>query len=174
MIIFCNCHLNLNTFQIVCHKATSQENVMGFQIQIWLPVMKQDIISFMSTVEDTRTKSIFQVKSSWALLSFRYMWGHTVERNVVPHRTTVLHKYRHTTRVWTTGELGGARLPLIRHGLPWKSDLWNFGGSQKILTMCYFDVQFQFGVMWSSWIIMCKIAKISFNAWRRFKPNSLQ
>ncbi len=30
-----------------------------------------------------------QVKSSWALLSFRYMWGHTVERNVVPHRTTV-------------------------------------------------------------------------------------
>ncbi len=77
-------------------------------------------------------------------------------------------------RVRTTGELGGARLPLIRHGLPWKSDLWNFGGSQKILTMCYFDVQFQFCVMWSSWIIMCKIAKISFNAWRRFKPNSLQ
>ncbi len=38
------------------------------------------------------------------------------------------------TRVRTTGELGGARLPLIRHGLPWKSDLWNFGGSQKILT----------------------------------------
>ncbi len=37
---------------------------------------------------------IYQVKSSWALLSFRYMWGHTVERNVVPHRTTVLHKYR--------------------------------------------------------------------------------
>ncbi len=34
MIIFCNCHLNLNIFQIVCHKATSQENVMGFQIQI--------------------------------------------------------------------------------------------------------------------------------------------
>ncbi len=32
--LFCNCHLNLNTFQIVCHKATSQENVMGFQIQI--------------------------------------------------------------------------------------------------------------------------------------------
>ncbi len=55
MIIFCNCHLNLNNFQIVCHKATSQENVMGFQIQIWLPVMKQDIISYMSTVEDTRT-----------------------------------------------------------------------------------------------------------------------
>ncbi len=59
MIIFCNCHLNLNNFQIVCHKATSQENVMGFQIQIWLPVMKQDIISYMSTVEDTRTKSMF-------------------------------------------------------------------------------------------------------------------
>ncbi len=38
-----------------------------------------------------------QVKSSWALLSFRYMWGHTVERDAVPHRTTVLHKYRHTT-----------------------------------------------------------------------------
>ncbi len=34
MIIFCNCHLNLNHFQIVCHKATFQENVMGFQIQI--------------------------------------------------------------------------------------------------------------------------------------------
>ncbi len=61
MIIFCNCHLNLNNFQIVCHKATSQENVMGFQIQIWLPVMKQEIISFMSTVEDTRTKSMFIV-----------------------------------------------------------------------------------------------------------------
>ncbi len=34
---------------------------MGFQIQIWLPVMKQDIISYMSTVEDTRTKSVFIV-----------------------------------------------------------------------------------------------------------------
>ncbi len=34
MMIFCNCHLNLNNFQIVCHKAPSQENVMGFQIQI--------------------------------------------------------------------------------------------------------------------------------------------
>ncbi len=34
IILFCNCHLNLNNFQIVCHKATSQENVMGFQIQI--------------------------------------------------------------------------------------------------------------------------------------------
>ncbi len=32
--LFCNCHLNLNNFQIVCHKAASQENVMGFQIQI--------------------------------------------------------------------------------------------------------------------------------------------
>ncbi len=27
---------------------------MGFQIQIWLPVMKQDIISYMLNVEDTR------------------------------------------------------------------------------------------------------------------------
>ncbi len=28
-----------------------------------------------------------------------YVWttGHTVERIVVPHRTTVLHEYRHTT-----------------------------------------------------------------------------
>ncbi len=59
MIIFCNCHLNLNHFQIGCHKATSQENVMGFQIQIWPLVMKQDIISYMSTVEDTRTKIMF-------------------------------------------------------------------------------------------------------------------
>ncbi len=59
MIVFCNCHLNLNHFQFFCHKATSQENVMGFQIQIWLAVMKQDIIEFMSTVEDTRTKSMF-------------------------------------------------------------------------------------------------------------------
>ncbi len=33
MIIFCNCHLNQNNFQIVCHKATSQEHVMGFQIR---------------------------------------------------------------------------------------------------------------------------------------------
>ncbi len=39
-----------------------------------------------------------QVKPSWALLSFRYMCGHTVGRDVVPHRTTVLHKYRYTTR----------------------------------------------------------------------------
>ncbi len=28
-----------------------------------------------------------QVKASQVLLSFRYMWVHTVERNVVPHRT---------------------------------------------------------------------------------------
>ncbi len=32
---------------------------MGFQIQIWIPLMKQDIISYMSTVEDNRTKSMF-------------------------------------------------------------------------------------------------------------------
>ncbi len=31
--------------------------------------------------------------SSWALLSFHYMCGHIVGRDVVPHRTTVLHKY---------------------------------------------------------------------------------
>ncbi len=31
---------------------------MGFQIQIWLPVMKQDIILYMFNVEDTRTKSM--------------------------------------------------------------------------------------------------------------------
>ncbi len=31
---------------------------MGFQIQIWLPVMKQDIISYMFNVEDTKTKSM--------------------------------------------------------------------------------------------------------------------
>ncbi len=59
MIIFCNCHLNLNNFQMICHKAGSQENVMGFLIQICLHVMKQDIISNMSTVEDTRTKCMF-------------------------------------------------------------------------------------------------------------------
>ncbi len=34
MIIFCNCHLNPNHFEIVCHEATSQKNVMGFQIKI--------------------------------------------------------------------------------------------------------------------------------------------
>ncbi len=45
MIIFC--HLNLNNFQIVCHKATSQENVMGFQFK-YDCVMKQNIILFMS------------------------------------------------------------------------------------------------------------------------------
>ncbi len=39
-----------------------------------------------------------QVKSSWALLSFRYMCGHIAGRDVVSHRTTVLHKYRYTTR----------------------------------------------------------------------------
>ncbi len=53
MIIFCSCHLNLSTFQIVCHKETFQENVIGFQIQIWLHFMKQDIILYMSTVEET-------------------------------------------------------------------------------------------------------------------------
>ncbi len=56
------------SFQIVCHKATSQENVMGFQIQIWLPVMKQDIISYMFNVDDTKTKSM--------LLAF---WETTIE-----------------------------------------------------------------------------------------------
>ncbi len=65
MITFCNCHLNLNNFLIVCHKATSQENVVGFQNQIWLPVMKQDIILFMSTVEDTRTKIMFIMHNNW-------------------------------------------------------------------------------------------------------------
>ncbi len=40
----------------------------------------------------------YQVKSSRALLSFRYMCGHIAGRDVVPHRTTVLHKYRYTTR----------------------------------------------------------------------------
>ncbi len=34
MIIFCNCHLKLNHFLIVCHKATFEENIMCFQIQI--------------------------------------------------------------------------------------------------------------------------------------------
>ncbi len=43
MIIFCNYHLNLTNFQIVCHISTSQENVMEFQIKIWPSVMKQDI-----------------------------------------------------------------------------------------------------------------------------------
>ncbi len=46
-----NCHLNLNNFQIVCHKATCY----GFSNSN----MKQDIISYTSTVEDTRTKSTF-------------------------------------------------------------------------------------------------------------------
>ncbi len=39
----------------------------------------------------------FQVKSSQVKLSFiviPLLWGHTVEGNVMPHRTTVLHKYR--------------------------------------------------------------------------------
>ncbi len=34
IIIFCNCHLNLNNCKIVCHKATSQDNVMDFLIKI--------------------------------------------------------------------------------------------------------------------------------------------
>jgi len=32
MIIYCNYNLNLTTFQIVFHQPTSQENVMGFQM----------------------------------------------------------------------------------------------------------------------------------------------
>ncbi len=56
MIIFCNCLLNLNNFLIVCHKATFQENVMGFQIHNI--TCCYDIISYMSTVEDIRTKSM--------------------------------------------------------------------------------------------------------------------
>ncbi len=53
MIIF---YLNLNHVQIACHKATSQENVFNFKYDFVL--WNRDIISFMSTVEDTRTKSI--------------------------------------------------------------------------------------------------------------------
>ncbi len=40
-------------------------------------------------------KSSSSSSSSWALLSFHYMCGHIVGRDVVPHRTTVLHKYRY-------------------------------------------------------------------------------
>ncbi len=71
------------------------------------------------------------------------------------------------TRVRTTGELGA---PLNNTWAPLKT--WfvksNFflkkfggggggGGVSKNID-CYFDVQFQFCVLWSSWIIMCKIA----------------
>ncbi len=49
MITFCNCHYNLNNFQIACHKA---------KFQAKLTVLKWDMISHMSTVEDTRTKSM--------------------------------------------------------------------------------------------------------------------
>ncbi len=37
-----------------------------------------------------------QVKLSFIVIPL-HMWGHTVERNVMPHRSPVLHKYRHTT-----------------------------------------------------------------------------
>jgi len=39
--MFCNYNLNLTHFQTVCHKSTSQENVTGFLIKIWLFVTKQ-------------------------------------------------------------------------------------------------------------------------------------
>ncbi len=39
---------------------------------------------------------MFPVELSQVKLSFIVMCGHTVGRDVVPHRTTVLHEYRHT------------------------------------------------------------------------------
>ncbi len=75
---------------------------------------------------------------------------------------------RPVNRVQTTGELGGVRLPLIIHGLPWKRDLWNLAGSQKILTMFYFDVQFQFCVMWSSWFHFNKDYSLSIKTTHAF------
>ncbi len=53
MIIFCNCHLNLNNFQIFVIKQHLRK-------MLWVFKFKYDfIISYMSTVEDTRTKSMF-------------------------------------------------------------------------------------------------------------------
>ncbi len=59
MIIFYNCHLNQNHFQMVCHKATSHENVMCFKFKYVFFLLLNDIISLVSTAEDTRTKSLF-------------------------------------------------------------------------------------------------------------------
>ncbi len=58
-------------------------------------------------------------------------------------------------RVRTTGELGS----LNKTWALLKTWFVKFWGVSKNID-CYFDVQFQFCVMWSSWIIMCKIAKI--------------
>ncbi len=57
--------------------------------------------SFSCAVNGTHANALLECSSSsssWALLSFHYMCGHIVGRDVVPHRTTVLHKYRYTTR----------------------------------------------------------------------------
>ncbi len=47
---------------------------------------------------------------------------------------------------------GGARLPLIRHGLPWKRDLWKFGGSQKILTVLF----------WRAVSVLCNVIIVDY------------
>ncbi len=43
-------------------------------------------------------RHMFPVELSQVKLSFIVMCGRTVKRNVVPHRTTVLHEYRHTMK----------------------------------------------------------------------------
>ncbi len=58
----------------------------------WLTVW---IVCFWMNLLNEWFKSS-QVKLSF--MSFHYMCGHIVGRDVVPHRTTVLHKYRYTTR----------------------------------------------------------------------------
>ncbi len=60
MIIFCNCHLNLNHFQIVL-KQHLRKILWVFKFKYYFFVMKQDIISYMSTVEDTKSMFITHI-----------------------------------------------------------------------------------------------------------------
>ncbi len=57
MIIFCNCHLNLNNFQIVCQSNISGK-CYGFSNSN-MTCCYETGHHFMSTVEDTGTKSMF-------------------------------------------------------------------------------------------------------------------
>ncbi len=61
-----------------------------------------------------------------------------------------------SSRVRVTGQAGGSWLLLIRHELPWKHDLWNFGGSLKYWQYAIFALHLFYSVFSSLWI-MCKI-----------------
>ncbi len=50
-------------------------------------------------------------------MSFRYLCGHTVERNIVPHRTMVLHEYNNEVKEYTSIHLTDLLSDLTIHML---------------------------------------------------------